>query len=226
MPHKSIVLLFIKAPLKGQVKSRLAAAIGEEKALELYKCFILDIVQTLHKSGYSFRICYSPPDAGAMIPAWIGQEYPSMPQKGDDLGARMENAFIRIFSEGFSSAVLIGSDLPDLPAAIIREAFDALTKSDAVIGPAADGGYYLIGFNKAVFSPRIFRGIQWSTDRVFEETMKRCLEGSLRTYMLPEWSDVDTIGDLRALLARNRDTGVKRSKTIAFLMGSNIRKHI
>jgi len=149
-----------------------------------------------------------------------------MPQIGDDLGARMENAFIRIFSEGFSSAVLIGSDLPDLPAAIIREAFDALTKSDAVIGPAADGGYYLIGFNKAVFSPRILRGIQWSTDRVFEETMKRCREGSLRTYVLPEWSDVDTIDDLRALLVRNRDAGVKRSKTLSYLMDLSDRRHI
>jgi len=223
MSPKSIVLLFIKAPVKGQVKSRLAAAIGEEMALEVYTRFILDIAGTVDASGYPLRICYSPPDAGDMFSSWPGQGYPAMPQQGDDLGARMENAFHRIFSEGTDSAVLIGSDLPDLPATVIHDAFEALTRSDAVIGPATDGGYYLIGFTRAAFAPRIFQGIAWSTDRVFEETMKKFREGSLRVGVLPEWSDVDTIEDLRTLLLRNADPGPGRSRTLSFLMGQRDR---
>jgi rSAM/selenodomain-associated transferase 1 len=226
MPQPSIVLLFIKAPVRGQVKSRLAAAIGEEMALELYKRFILDIVDTVNASNHPLRICYTPSDAGDMILPWPGQEYTAMAQKGDDLGARMENAFREIFSEGAAGAVLIGSDIPDLPASIIRDAFDALTRNDAVIGPASDGGYYLIGFNRAVFPPRIFHGIPWSTGRVFEETMKRFKESPLRVCVLQEWSDVDTIEDLRTLLLRNKDLGLERSRTLSFLMDQRGRMDI
>jgi rSAM/selenodomain-associated transferase 1 len=218
MSPPSIVILFIKAPVRGQVKSRLAAAIGEELALELYRRFILDIIDTVNASNNLLRICYSPPDAGNAIADWPGQGYPAMPQQGDDLGVRMENAFCRIFSEGAASAVLIGSDIPDLPVAIIRDAFDALTRSDAVIGPASDGGYYLIGFNRDAFLPSLFHGIPWSTDRVFSETMKSFKETSLRVWVLQEWSDVDTIEDLRALLLRNRDPETKGSRTLSFLM--------
>jgi rSAM/selenodomain-associated transferase 1 len=220
MPDKSIILLFIKAPAKGQVKSRLAATVGDDTALALYRNFILDIVDTLKTTGYPFRVCFSPPEAEDVVKAWIG--HPSVAQKGRDIGEKMEYAFSQVFFEGWHSAVLIGSDIPDLTTAVIREAFASLKKSDAVIGPAADGGYYLIGFNKSAFLPRIFHGIEWSTKSVFHETMSILLASSRRVHQLPTWSDVDTVDDLKALFARNRDTGFDKSRTMAYLIKNKL----
>jgi rSAM/selenodomain-associated transferase 1 len=217
MPDKSIVLLFIKAPFKGQVKSRLAMAVGEEPALELYKNFTLDIIDALSASGYPFRICFYPRDAEEAITTWlIG--YPTAPQAGSDLGERMELAFKKIFSEGFTRAILIGSDIPDLTQAVFHEALESLIKNDAVIGPAADGGYYLIGFNQRSFLPGIFRGIPWSTDTVFRETMDILHGSSLRVHLLPQWKDVDTLEDLKAFFERNRNSGFDESRTMTYLI--------
>jgi rSAM/selenodomain-associated transferase 1 len=221
MPDKSIVLLFIKAPFKGQVKSRLAAAVGEEAALELYKNFTLDTIDALSASGYPFRICFHPPNANDAITMWL-TGHPIAPQDGNDLGERMELAFKKIFSEGFTSAILIGSDIPDLTPAVFHEALESLKKNDAVIGPATDGGYYLIGFNQKSFLPRIFRGIPWSTDMVFQETMDILHESSLRVHLLPHWKDVDTLEDLRAFFERNRDAGFDKSKTMTYLINNKL----
>ncbi len=221
MPDIPIVLLFIKAPFKGQVKSRLAATMGEEAALGLYKNFTLDIIDALSASGYPFRLCFYPPDAEEAITKWlIG--LPTVPQEGNDLGERMELAFKKIFSEGFTSAILIGSDIPDLTPTVFHEALESLKKNDAVIGPAADGGYYLIGFNQKSFLPRIFRGIPWSTGTVFRETMDILDKSSLRVHLLPQWKDVDTLEDLKAFFDRNRDAGFDKSKTMTYLINNKL----
>jgi len=218
MSDNSIALLFIKAPIKGKVKSRLAATVGEEAALELYKRFVLDTIETVEKSGHALRICYHPPDSGKIVSDWLGQKNYAMPQEGDDLGARMENAFSRVFSEGFPGAVLIGSDIPDLPSAVFQEAFESLARSNAVIGQAADGGYYLIGFNRGSFFPRVFHGIAWSTNTVFRETMAILKGALLRVHIAPERRDVDTLDDLRDLFERNRGTAFDKSRTMAYLI--------
>lgn len=221
MSDKPIVLFFIKAPFKGQVKSRLAAAVGEEAALELYKNFTLDIIDALSASGYPFRIYFHPPYAEDAITTWlIG--HTAAPQEGNDLGERMELAFKNIFSEGFTSSILIGSDIPDLTPAVLHEALESLKKNDAVIGPAADGGYYLIGFNQKSFLPRIFRGIPWSTDTVFRETVDIMHESSLRVHLLPQLMDVDTLEDLKAFFERNRDAGFNKSKTMTYLINNKL----
>ena len=222
MHDKSIVLLFIKAPFKGRVKSRLAAAVGEEAALELYKNFILDIIDALSTFGYPFRVCFYPPDAEEAITTWL-VGHPAAPQDGNDLGERMELAFKKIFSEGFTSAILIGSDIPDLTPAVFHEAFESLNENDAVIGPAADGGYYLIGFNRRSFLPRIFRGIPWSTDTVFRETMDILKESSLRVHLVPQWKDVDTLEDLQAFFDRNKNSRFNESRTMTYLMKNRTR---
>jgi rSAM/selenodomain-associated transferase 1 len=222
MTDKSIVLLFIKAPFKGRVKSRLAVAVGEEAVLELYKNFVLDIIDALSISGYPFRICLYPPDAEETITTWLGG-HPVEPQVGNDLGERMEMAFKKIFSEGFTSAILIGSDIPDLTPAVFHEALESLNENDAVIGPAADGGYYLIGFNQRSFLPRIFHGIHWSTDTVFQETMDILKKSSLRMHLVPQWKDVDTLEDLKALFERNRNSGFTESRTMTYLIRNRTR---
>jgi hypothetical protein len=222
MSAKSIILLFIKAPVRGQVKSRLAAAIGDETTLELYKNFILDIMDSVKKSGYPFRICYYPTDAGTDVSSWLAGQYRIMPQHGGDLGERMENAFIRCFSEGFERAILIGSDLPDLTPAVLQEALASLAENDAVIGPASDGGYYLIGFHKHTFTPQVFHGIPWSTESVFQETMTILQNSALSVHQTPKWNDVDTVEDLRALWQRSKDAEFDTSRTMMYLMNNEV----
>jgi rSAM/selenodomain-associated transferase 1 len=217
MPEKSVILLFIKAPIMGQVKSRLAAVIGKKAAFELYKCFILDIVDTIKKTGQPFKIFFYPPDALAAVTSWLGRRWHFMPQQGNDLGQRMENAFMRCFSEGFERAVLIGSDLPDLTPSVLHEAISSLAENDVVIGPAPDGGYYLIGFNKGTFMPRLFHGIPWSTETVFQETMTILQDSPLTVHRAPQWNDVDTAEDLKALFKRNKDGRFDNSRTMTYL---------
>jgi rSAM/selenodomain-associated transferase 1 len=221
MIAKSIILLFIKAPEKGQVKTRLAAAIGNDAAFELYRNFILDIIDTVKKTGCPFRICFYPPDAGEAVTSWLGARYRLMPQNGNDLGERMENAFLQCFSEGAESAILIGSDIPDLVPDVLREALSSLAENDSVIGPASDGGYYLIGFKKGAFLPRIFHGIRWSEETVFQETITMLHDAALTVHRAPLWNDVDTVQDLKALYERNRAAGSDKTRTMTYLNKSN-----
>ncbi len=222
MPAEPIILLFINAPVRGRVKSRLAAVIGEETAVELYKNFILDTIDTVKKTGYPFRICYYPPDAGPAVSSWLAGQYRLFPQQGSELGERMENAFIRCFSEGFERAVLIGSDLPDLVPAVLQAAMASLAEHDAVIGPASDGGYYLIGFHKHTLAPRVFHGIPWSTGTVFQETMAILHSSALAVHQAPKWNDVDTVEDLRALCKRSKGTEFDTSRTMTYLMKNEV----
>ncbi|HWR72792.1 MAG TPA: TIGR04282 family arsenosugar biosynthesis glycosyltransferase, partial [Nitrospirota bacterium] len=132
----SPILLFIKAPVKGRVKSRLASVLGEDAALELYRSFTLDILDTIDKTGHPCTIFFYPPDSGEAVTAWLGPGRTCLPQEGGDLGLRMANAFATIFNRGASRAILIGSDLPDLPADLLTKAIRSLDDHDAVIGTA------------------------------------------------------------------------------------------
>jgi uncharacterized protein len=214
-----LFLLFIKAPVKGLVKSRLAAVLGEDTALELYRRFVLDILDTLDRTGMPVRVCYAPPDNGGAVTGWLGPVRQYQPQEGSDVGQRMENAFRHAFSGGFSRAILIGSDIPDLPAPLLSEAAAALLTQDAVIGPARDGGYYLIGFRHDTFLPAVFHGISWSTGAVFEQTMAAFAREGKKVHTLPFWQDVDTADDLKDLAARSRRSAFSSSRTMSFLAG-------
>lgn len=222
MADRPIILLFVKAPIRGQVKSRLAAEVGDETALDLYKCFVQDIVGTLDGSGYPFRICFYPRDGEKEVAALLGGSYRIMSQEGNDLGERMENAFRRIFAEAYDRAILIGSDIPDLTAEVFRDALDSLGSDDVVIGPAADGGYYLIGFHKGSLFPPIFHKREWSTNRVFRETLELLRDASLRIHLAPEWGDVDRREDLNALAERSRGTIFNKSRTMAYLRATGV----
>jgi rSAM/selenodomain-associated transferase 1 len=209
------IILFVKAPEKGMVKSRLASALGEETALHIYKSFVLDIIDMLKKRAQPLKICFHPADSKETVVNWLGEGFSYMPQRGEDLGERMENAFVDSFSEGIAKVVLIGSDIPDLPSTVIDEAFSSLDFTDAVIGPASDGGYYLIGFRKSTFLADVFHGVPWSAGAVFRETMKIFGRSGLRVHVLPEWYDVDTLNDLRSLFIRNTDTEFRESQSMS-----------
>ncbi len=220
MADQPLIILFVKAPVRGQVKSRLAAsALGDDATLELYRNFCLDILDTLKQTGIPVRICYYPPDSGNAVAGWLGPGQQYLPQEGRDVGERMDNAFRQAFSRGFSRVLLIGSDIPDLPAPLFSDAMAALLTHDAVIGPARDGGYYLIGFRNDTFAPGVFSGIAWSTGAVFEQTMAAFAHAGRRVHELPLWQDVDTIEDLKDLAARNRRSAFRASRTMSFLAG-------
>jgi rSAM/selenodomain-associated transferase 1 len=193
------LLFFIKNPEKGKVKTRLASAMGDERAMKLYKRFLLEILSTLNRGTFLFYLCFYPENSLNDFKDWLGDDYLYMPQKGENLGERMKNGFVEAFSMHFKRVVLIGSDIPELPIEFIQEAFQSLKEKDVVIGPSIDGGYYLIGFKEKTFSPQVFEGIPWSTESVFEETMKVLKEEKLTVHTLQPWRDIDTIDDLRNL---------------------------
>jgi uncharacterized protein len=216
MSDKKCMLLFIKFPEKGTVKSRLAKDIHEDSALSLYRNFVFDILKTLKTRKYQLKLCFCPPDDLDKVSAWLGKGYSYMPQQGKDLGERMKNAFRETFSEGFAKVLLIGSDIPDLTCTIIEEAYE-FDNYDAVIGPSLDGGYYLIGFKYDTFSPEIFEGMHWGTDRIFRDTMDVLRKKRYRVHILPEKRDIDTLEDLRAFFEHNRNTRFADSGTMAFI---------
>jgi rSAM/selenodomain-associated transferase 1 len=216
MTERATVVLFVRSPERGKVKSRLASAMGQDSALELYRAFVLDIVGMLRRGDVPLTIAFHPADSGKVLISWLGENFAYIPQRGEDLGKRMENAFTDSFSRGFGRVVLIGSDIPDLTSAVMDEAFSSLEENDAVIGPAADGGYYLIGFKASTFSPEIFHNIPWGTGSVFGVTMKMFGDRGLRVHVLPAWDDVDTLDDLQALFMRNRNTRFSESSTMSF----------
>lgn len=216
--EQQCVLLFIKAPEKGRVKSRLAAAIGEEAALEIYKGFVAAVVETMKAGRYPFRVAVYPRDALESMRRWLGNDLDYLPQTGKDLGERMKNALARVFADGIERAVIIGSDVPDLPGEAIHEAFQSLESKDAVIGPSPDGGYYLIGFNARTFLPEAFDGIPWSAETVFSDTMRVLERSSWTVHQLPPWRDVDTLEDLNDLVTRNEGSGPGPSVALSALM--------
>lgn len=215
------LLFFVKNPERGAVKSRLARALGEEAAGGLYKNFILDMLATLEKKDFPSFICFYPEDALTDIKNVLGAQYRYLPQQGADLGERMKHCFYQAFSAGFCRAVLIGSDLPDLPADIIDEAFDCLQRIDAVIGPALDGGYYLIGFKKDSFTPEVFRGMPWGTETVLRQTIDMVKKHRRTIHLLPSWGDIDNLEDLKKFFERNRETP-RCPETMAYLKDNNV----
>jgi hypothetical protein len=216
MTDEKCLVLFIKSPEKGMVKSRLAKDTDENTALSLYRLFVMDLLKTLKTGWYSLRIYFSPPDAADKLSAWLGEGYSYLPQKGTDLGARMKNAFRDTFAEGFKKVLLIGSDVPDLSCSILNEAF-TFDHCDAVLGPSPDGGYYLIGFRHDTFTPEIFEGIQWGTEHVFRNTMAVFHKKKRRVQVLPPKMDIDRIEDLRAFFEQNRNTSFADSRTMQFI---------
>jgi rSAM/selenodomain-associated transferase 1 len=216
------IILFVKYPAPGQVKTRLASEVGPETAASLYRAFVTDILTTLSKAKTNFKVFFDPADAQTQFQQWLGEHLSYVPQKGRDLGEKMRNAFQHTFANGCTNALLVGSDSPDLPGDYLVEAATALNAGKIVIGPARDGGYYLIGFTKSNFLPAAFDSIAWGTHTVFEETLT-VLEGRGReVHRLPEWHDVDTLADLKSLVSRNRHTDFRNSAILRYLAANRL----
>ena len=217
--NRTRVLLFVKSPRKGFVKTRLGAVLDPESVVALYKCFVADILDMLAKTPYPVTVCYHPADAGPEVTAWLGDDIPCLPQYGNTLGAKMAAAFQTAFAAGCRKVVLIGSDLPDLPSDILHRAFRNLDRRDMILGPAGDGGYYLAGFNHNTFSPALFQAVEWGTPAVLRKTLILAGRHSRSIHLLPEWRDMDTCEDLRNLM---RTDSAGASITREFLRSSRL----
>lgn len=191
--RKEVLLIFIKNPEAGKVKTRLAETLGDREACRVYRK-LLALTRTV-SSGVECRrqLWYSRYIDGD--DPWDPASYDKRLQQGDDLGERMKYAFEQAFASGFERAVVIGSDCAELEQNHIKDAFRALENRDIVIGPSKDGGYYLLGMNAP--HPRLFEEISWSTASVFEDTMSRIRELDLSCEILPVLNDIDTEEDLR-----------------------------
>lgn len=205
-------IVFLRVPEKGRVKTRLSKFLSETFVLELYKGFIGDILEALETAGD--KVLYSwPPGKEEILQRWLENKYIISVQQGDDLGQRMFNAFVDIFKKGYDQALLIGTDIPELSKEIIALAYKTLETEDVVIGPSGDGGYYLIGFRKPKFSKNIFKGIDWSTKKVLDQTLHAIKKISIQYKLLPELNDIDTKKDFEALVSRVKKGGQIGEKT-------------
>jgi rSAM/selenodomain-associated transferase 1 len=191
-----VTLVFVRAPEAGRVKTRLAASLGAEAALRVYRRLAEHTLAEARALGGEVRVHFTPADGEAQVRAWLGDGPRYLPQAAGDLAARMEAAFRAAFDDGAERVVIIGSDLPELSAALLRRAFDALESHATVIGPARDGGYYLLGMRTMIDG--LFDGIPWSTGEVLARTLDRLGAAGIEPALLDTLSDVDEVGDLPA----------------------------
>lgn len=198
---KAILGIFAKQPVPGQVKTRLCPPFDPQEAADLYLQILTETIERMQERRiYDLAICF----AGDR--KWFEARFPGITlweQQGEDLGARMSAALTSFFEQGYSQAILIGSDTPDLPAERIDQTISFLGSADIVLGPAADGGYYLIG--ESVHFPELFENIPWSSDSVLAETLKRAKEHNISTQQLDIWEDLDDIVVLQRFLKRAKD---------------------
>ena len=189
-----------KQPERGKVKTRIGSALGDAQAAEVYGCALLDTLSlVLSISDVTHALSYAPAtDDARCYFADIAPTFLLMPQRGATLGERLNHTLTRLLTR-LSPIVVIGSDSPDLPAAFITRAFNLLRDgTDVVLGPASDGGYYLIGMKS--MQPTLFERIDWSTEAVAQQTRERAEEAELNLVELPQWHDLDTVADLQLLV--------------------------
>ena len=196
--NPATVALFVRPPVPGLVKTRLAATIGDRFSCTLYRAMVLDVLRAVQASGLELRLFHDGSDSQQLPPAWRRAAAAVRPQVDGDLGARMAAAFVDGFAAGCDRVLLAGSDLPGLDSATFRVAAESLEQYEAVLLPTRDGGYGLFGLRAAAFSPHFFTDIAWSTDRVLNTTQERLQGAGVRVQLLPVQQDIDTSDDLRS----------------------------
>lgn len=193
-----VVGLFAKEPVAGQVKTRLTPPLSAAQACRLYQVALQETVAQLLAAGTPVVICY----AGQRD--WFSANFPDLPllaQAGDDLGVRMSNAVQALFAAGGGPVLLAGSDSPDLPIALVRQAVIQLQDADVTMVPCPDGGYAIVGMRRPTTA--LFAEIPWSTSRVLEATRQRCRKLGLTYHETQSWEDLDELADLQRLVARS-----------------------
>ena len=198
--RKDALILMAKAPVPGQVKTRLCPPFTKAGAAALYRCLLEDTAEELARfPRLRLYLFYSPPDSGRPFRREPFSGFETIPQSGGDLGERMAAAFGAVFARGAARAVLVGADCPALSARLVAAAFRELASSaGAVYGPTDDGGFYLVALSAP--APSLFHGVTWGTDRVLSEVTRRSREAGIPYSLLPSRFDIDTADDVASLL--------------------------
>ncbi|RAJ15105.1 TIGR04282 family arsenosugar biosynthesis glycosyltransferase [Olleya aquimaris] len=191
MTNKNLIITFTRNPELGKVKTRLAKTIGNTSALAIYKKLLEHTQSVLRNLDCDKAVYYSVKIRDNDI--WDNSIYQKHQQIGEDLGIRMQKAFENGFNNGYQNIIIVGSDLYDLKPNHITDAFNALTNNDVVIGPAEDGGYYLLGMKK--MHTDVFKNKNWGTASVFEDTIRNLQNESV--FLLEPLNDVDTFEDIK-----------------------------
>ncbi len=192
-----VLAVFVKEPRPGAVKSRLAARIGPERAAAVYRAIAEEALRRTAPRGdeYSRLLFFTPPQARTAVEQWLPGPV-LLPQVEGELGERMSSALSEIFGRGARRAAVVGTDVPRLSREDVRQAFEGLDAHDLVLGPATDGGYYLLALKRP--EPALFRGIPWSTPAVLTTTLERAAQSGRSVWLLRTLGDVDTAEDLAA----------------------------
>nr|WP_294899310.1 TIGR04282 family arsenosugar biosynthesis glycosyltransferase [uncultured Pedobacter sp.] len=190
--NKEAIIIFLKYPELGRSKTRLAATVGNENALKVYK-ELLNHTRLITNNLKADKFLFYDKVSENKMP-WGDDIYFTAYQKESDLGGRMQDAFEQLFNKGYERVVIIGSDCYELSQKIIEDAFNALLEKSVVIGPAKDGGYYLLGLNKMV--QQLFANIAWSTNEVFNSSVAVLKDLNISYHTSPVLSDIDTFDDL------------------------------
>jgi len=186
----SALLVMAKYPTPGRTKTRLTPPLSPEQAARLYECFLLDTLDTMRQVPQAQPvIAYLPAESEAYFTE-LAPDFELLAQHGPDLGARLDNAITHYLNLGYERVAIMNSDGPTLPASYLTNAFERLRgDTDVVLGPAADGGYYLIGLKRP--TPHLLREVQMSTPQVLADTMTLTAKEGLHVELLPTWYDVD-----------------------------------
>jgi uncharacterized protein len=211
------LVILTKVPQPGQSKTRLVPPLSYAEAADLAGALLLDQLQNLTTfGGARLFIAFTPENAAVFFEGFIAQGFTCFAQQGQSLGQRMSHAFQHLFASGFENVILIGSDLPTLPIRFFHQGYACLEKSaDVVLGPSADGGYYLIGMKRMITA--VFDDIAWSSADVLSQTMNKLDDRGVKYELLSEWYDIDTVKDLERLRSQRRCHEVAMKNTFALL---------
>ncbi|GAA4280746.1 TIGR04282 family arsenosugar biosynthesis glycosyltransferase [Gaetbulibacter aestuarii] len=187
---KDLIIVFVKNAVPGRVKTRLAKSIGDQAAFEVYESLVNLTKDTLVRLKHDKQVYFSETLESR---GWKGFE--KHVQEGSDLGERMHKGFQKGFQDGYQRIILIGSDLPDINAKLIKKALEALNQNTLVFGPAHDGGYYLIGMSE--LQSQVFKNKAWSTSTLLESTLQELDNKNITYGLLETLNDIDTFEDLK-----------------------------
>ena len=211
------LVILTRAPWPGQTKTRLVPPLSYTEAADLAEALLLDQLEHLATfDAARLFIAFTPENAAVFFESFIGRGFTCFAQQGQSLGERMSHAFQHLFASGFENIILIGSDLPTLPVRFFHQGYASLEKSaDVVLGPSADGGYYLVGMKRMIAA--MFDDIGWSGADVLSQTTNKLDDLSLKHELLSEWYDIDTVKDLERLRSQRTCHEVAMKNTFALL---------
>ncbi len=218
--HTALVI-FAKAPIPGEVKTRLCPPLTPDEAATLHGSFVLDVLERtklaiakLQLPFHRYLACAPSSDLVFFKIMEERQGVRLLDQVGEDLGQRMHRTFVDLFARGYKQVIIVGTDVPTLPLSVYQEAFAMLGRSDVVLGPALDGGYYLIGLKQP--AEKLFTGVPWSTDQVLAVTQQQAKQLGLSVGLTTAWRDVDALADLQSLITECQEDNKKPKQDRTF----------